>query len=85
MAETDQGPASPAPANDLQPTRRLITTHNSSGQGVFAADDGGDHQRVIMGGKSSARIIYSTSSTPVDMNDEADLAFARNNEVSHLF
>ncbi|KAL8824039.1 MAG: hypothetical protein Q9191_005345 [Dirinaria sp. TL-2023a] len=74
MADSDKH------AHELQPPRRLITSHNQSGQGVFVSEDSGDHQRVIMGGKSSARVIYSTKSLPIDMNDEADLDFARNNE-----
>ena len=67
---------------DLQPPRRLITSHNRLGQGIFVSDDSGDHQRMIMGGKSAASVMYSTSSLPIDMNDEVDLAFARNNEVN---
>lgn len=74
MAESDKH------VDGLQPPRRLITSHNRSGQGIFVSDDSGDHQRVIMGGKSSASVMYSTSSLPIDMNDEFDLAFARNNE-----
>ena len=81
MAESDTGPISKFPADDLRPTKRFITSHNKSGQGVFVGDDNGDHHRVMVRGKGVANIIYSTSSTPVDMNAEADITYARNNEV----
>lgn len=84
MAESDTGPISKFPADDLRPTKRFITSHNASGQGVFVRDDSGDHHRVMVRGKGVANIIYSTSSNPVDMNDEADITYARNNEVHSL-
>ena len=86
MADSDTGPISKFPADDLRPTKRFITSHNQSGQGVFVGDDSGDHHRVMVRGKGVANIIYSTSSNPVDMNGEADISYARNNEVcfNHL-
>ena len=84
MAESDIGPISKFPADDLRPAKRFITSHNKSGQGVFVGDDNGDHHRVMVRGKGVANIIYSTSSTPVDMNAEADITYARNNEVRSL-
>lgn len=81
MAESDTGPISKFPADDLRPTKRFITSHNKSGQGVFVGDDSGEHHRVMVRGKGVANIIYSTSSNPVDMNGEADIRYARNNEV----
>ena len=69
------------PANNLQPIKRFITSHNKLGQGVFLGDDNGDHHRVMVHGKGIENILYSTSFTPVDMNAEADITHARNNEI----
>lgn len=80
MAELDSGPITRFPGDGLRHARRFITTHNKAGQGVFAVDDDGDHHKVMVRGKGVANIIYSTSSNPVDMNDEVDIAYARNNE-----
>ena len=76
-----QGPIDRFPAEDLRHARRFITSHNSSGQGVFLKDDDGAHHRVMVNGNAVANIIYSTNANPVDMNDDKDLAYARDNEV----
>jgi hypothetical protein len=47
-------------------------------------DDDGAHHRVMVRGKGVANIIYSTGSNPVDMNDEKDIAYAKDNEVGLL-
>ncbi|PSN60581.1 hypothetical protein BS50DRAFT_204064 [Corynespora cassiicola Philippines] len=75
-----QGPIGRFPAEDLRHARRFITSHNSSGQGVFLKDDDGAHHRVMVNGNAVANIIYSTNANPVDMNDDKDLAYARDNE-----
>lgn len=79
--EYSQGPISAFPANDLRHAQRFVTTHNSSGQGVFLKDDDGAHHRVMVNGNAVANIIYSTKENPVDLNDEKDLIYARDNEV----
>lgn len=84
MADSDVGPITKFPADDLRPAKRFITSHDASGQGVFVGDDNGDHHRVMVRGKGVANIIYSTSSNPVDLNNEADIAYARENEVNPL-
>ena len=75
------GPITAFPANGLRPARRFITSHDKNSKGVFVVDDEGDHHRVMVQGKGVANIIYSTADNPVDMNDDKDLVYARNNEV----
>lgn len=84
MANSDTGPITKFPADDLRPARRLITSHNEAGQSVFVGDDYGDHHRVMVRGKGVANIIYSTSANPVDLNNEVDVIYARDNEVSNI-
>lgn len=85
MGDTDTGPITKFPADDLRHAKRFITSHNASGQGVFVGDDNGDHHRVMVRGKGVANIIYSTRSNPVDLNNEVDIAYARENEVDSIF
>ncbi|KAK5996474.1 Cupin-domain-containing oxidoreductase virC [Cladobotryum mycophilum] len=70
------------PADGLRHARRVISGHNKEGKGVFVVDDDGDHHRIICGGEAVGNIIYSTKGMPVDMNDDKDLKFARDNEPS---
>lgn len=69
------------PAEDLRESRRLITSHNKEGKGVFVVDDVGEHHRLLCGGLAVGNIIYSTAEHPVDLNDDKDMVFARDNEV----
>lgn len=80
--ENDGGPITRFPADDLRASQRFITSHNEKGEGVFVATDNGDHHRVMVGGKGVANIIYSTKENPVNLAKEADIAYARENEVS---
>ncbi|KAI0449667.1 hypothetical protein F5B21DRAFT_508970 [Xylaria acuta] len=75
-----KGPIAKFPAEGLRPTRRFITSHNAEGKGVFVVDDDGDHHRIMVQGEAVANIIYSTSGNPVDMNDDKDMIYARDNE-----
>ncbi|KUI61928.1 hypothetical protein VP1G_09082 [Cytospora mali] len=75
-----KGPCTKFPADDLRPTRRFVTTHNSKGEGVFLKDDEGDHHKVLCNGLAVANIIYSTQGSQVDLNDEKDVAFAAAHE-----
>jgi len=77
----DQGPITRFPADDLRPARRFITSHDNSGKGIFVVEDDGAHHRVMVRGKGVANIIYSTGSNPVDLNDDKDMIYARDNEV----
>lgn len=69
------------PVEGLRTSRRFITSHNKDGKGVFVVDDVGDHHRVLAQGLGVGNIIYSTAENPVDMNDDKDLFYARDNEV----
>lgn len=75
-----KGPVTAFPAEGLRPARRFISSHNKEGKGVFVVDDNGDHHRVMVNGAGVANIIYSTEGNPVDMNDDKDLKYARENE-----
>ncbi|CEN60512.1 hypothetical protein ASPCAL02948 [Aspergillus calidoustus] len=68
------------PADGLRSCRRFITGHNAEGKGVFIVDDTGDHHRLLVDGEAAANIIYSTNESPVDMNDDKDVKYARDNE-----
>ena len=75
------GPVEGFPAGNLPAVRRFITTHNQEGLSVFHSEDDGSHQRVTFKAQGAINIIYSTGETPVDMNNEKDLAYASDNEV----
>ena len=81
--ENESGPITRFPADDLRASQRFITSHNGKGEGIFVATDDGDHHRVMVNGKGVANIIYSTKENPVNVANETDIAYARNNEVSH--
>lgn len=70
------------PAPGLHKTQRLITGHGPDGKGHFLYTDAGDHHRVMGEGQAVANIIYSTKGDPVELNDEADIKYARENEVN---
>lgn len=79
---TSAGYVSTFPAPGLRRTVRHITGHNAEGKGVFIQTDCGDHHRIIGNEQALANIIYSTKETPVEMNGDVDLKYARDNEVS---
>ena len=81
--EEDVGPFTGFPGTGLRPARRFITGHNKEGKGIFIKDDDGDHHRVMVRGKGVSNIIYSTEGNPVDMNDDVDVEYAKNNEVCY--
>jgi hypothetical protein len=78
---TSAGYVSTFPAPGLRRTVRHITGHNAEGKGVFIQTDCGDHHRVIGNEQALANIIYSTKETPVEMNGDVDLKYAKENEV----
>ncbi|KAI0096908.1 hypothetical protein GGR51DRAFT_489053 [Nemania sp. FL0031] len=65
------------PAPGLRETHRHITGFDEHGKSIFIVSDSGDHHRVMGEGEALANIMYSTRETPVDINEEADLAKAR--------
>ncbi|KAI9154977.1 Cupin-domain-containing oxidoreductase virC [Paramyrothecium foliicola] len=68
------------PAPGLRRNVRHITGHNSDGKGIFLSTDCGDHFRMMGNQQALANIIYSTKETPVDLNGDADLKYAKENE-----
>ncbi|KKP03448.1 cupin domain-containing protein [Trichoderma harzianum] len=77
---TSAGYVSTFPAPGLRRTVRHITGHNAEGKGVFIQTDCGAHHRIIGNEQALANIIYSTKETPVEMNGDVDLKYARENE-----
>lgn len=69
------------PAPGLPRTVRYITGHNAEGKGVFLVSDAGDHHRKMGADQALANILYSTTETPVDFNDDKDIKQAMENEV----
>lgn len=69
------------PAPGLRKTQRLITGHGADGKGRFLVTDNGDHHRVMGEQQAVAVIPYSTKENPVELNENVDVAYARENEV----
>ncbi|KAG9549831.1 hypothetical protein KCU86_g16833, partial [Aureobasidium melanogenum] len=60
---------------ELPPYQRLITAHNEDGKAVFAKiDETGPWDGSINGGTVGFSLGYTTSTTPVDMTDDKDIA-----------
>ncbi|RYP54381.1 hypothetical protein DL768_000798 [Monosporascus sp. mg162] len=68
------------PAPGLRRTVRHITGHNAEGKGIFLTTDCGDHHRVIGNEQAIANILYSTKETPVELNGDVDVKYAKENE-----
>ena len=73
------------PAPGLRNTERFITAHGADGKGHFHTSDHGDHHRIMGEKQAVMNILYSTRETPVDVNDDADIKFARENEVCERY
>ena len=69
------------PVAGLSRVVRHITGHNAEGKSVFLSTDSGDHHRVMGEKQAIGNIIYSTHVTPVELNDDVDIKYARENEV----
>lgn len=52
---------------------------------MFLSTDIGDHHRTLGEKQAIANIIYSTKETPVELNGDHDIEFARSTEVSSPF
>lgn len=70
------------PAPGLRQIVRHITGNAADGKSVFLESDHGEHYRFMVENQAVANIIYSTRETPVDLNDNADIAKAHEQEVS---
>ncbi|EED21263.1 conserved hypothetical protein [Talaromyces stipitatus ATCC 10500] len=80
LLATSAGYVKTFPAPGLRRNVRIITGHNAEGKGIFVSTDDGDHHRVIGNDQALANIIYSTKETPVELNGDADLKYATENE-----
>ena len=75
------GPVTGFPAEGLHVPQRYITGHNAEGKSVFLSDDNGDHQAIMVAGAAAQSIMYSASKVPVDMNNNTDIKWAKENQV----
>ena len=82
--DVPEGPITYFPANGLPHCSRHITSHSESGSSIFATSDHGDHHRPMARGWAHQNILYSTPSVPTDLNNEADIAFSKANEVRRI-
>jgi hypothetical protein len=69
------------PVAGLSRVVRHITGHDSEGRSVFLSTDCGDHHRVMGEQQAIANIIYSTNQTPIELNGDVDIKYAKENEV----
>ena len=82
--DVPEGPIAWFPANGLPHCSRHITSHSKSGSSIFTTSDHGDHHRSIARGWAHQNILYSVPSVPTDLNNEADIAFSKANEVRRI-
>ncbi|KAI0197900.1 hypothetical protein F4808DRAFT_463280 [Astrocystis sublimbata] len=89
MAESTHSPASaPAPeyyvhsfpAPGLRQIVRHITGNTADGKSRFLESNSGEHCRFMVENQAVANIIYSTQETPVDLNNNIDIAKAHEKE-----
>ena len=69
------------PVPGLSRVMRHITGHNAEGKSVFLSTDCGDHHRVMGEKQAIGNIIYSTDKTPIELNGDVDIKYAKENEV----
>ncbi|KAK8067436.1 cupin domain-containing protein [Apiospora saccharicola] len=68
------------PIQGLPRVVRHITGVNTEGKSVFLSTDTGDHQKELVKKSGLANILYTTREHPVDLNGDADVKYARENE-----
>ncbi|RYP29949.1 hypothetical protein DL767_006482 [Monosporascus sp. MG133] len=68
------------PAPGLRRTVRHITGHDAEGKAVFLSTDCGDHHLIMGEQQALSNILYSTHETPVNINGDADIKYAKENE-----
>lgn len=76
------GPFTTFPGKGLPDIKRLITTHDEKGEGVFLPSDNGAHHALMGNGRGVQNIIYSTYGSAVDINDCKDIIAAQETTVS---
>lgn len=69
------------PAPGLRQIVRHITGNTADGKSRFLESNSGEHYRFMVENRAVANIIYSTQETPVDLNDNIDIAKAHEKEV----
>ncbi|KAH9427853.1 hypothetical protein MCOR02_011352 [Pyricularia oryzae] len=69
-------PITSFPAQGLRNPSRFVTGHNAAGESVFVRSDHGEHHAVMLDGAGAQNILYSCASNPVQVNEDADLAYA---------
>ncbi|KAI1465639.1 uncharacterized protein F4812DRAFT_466086 [Daldinia caldariorum] len=67
------------PAPGLRRNVRHITGHDANGKAVFKSTDCGDHHLIMGEQQGLSNIMYSTHETPVDINDDVDIKYAKEN------
>lgn len=60
-------------AEPLPNFQRIITGHNSDGKAIIAIDEPAPWDRNVEGGKAAFSLGYTTSSTPVNLNQDEDI------------
>jgi hypothetical protein len=69
------------PAPGLRRTVRHITGHDSDGKAVFLSTDCGDHHLIMGEEQAISNILYSTHETPVEINGDVDIKYAKEHQV----
>ncbi|CAG8973477.1 hypothetical protein HYALB_00011072 [Hymenoscyphus albidus] len=80
----EPGPFTKFPGEGLPEIKRYITTHDANGEGVFLPSDSGDHHALMGNGRGVYSIIYTTKEAQIDLNDDADLKFAKEPPGLHV-
>lgn len=73
----EAGPFTKFPGEGLPDIKRYITTHDENGEGVFLPSDNGDHHAMMGNGRGVQSVIYTTKEAQIELNDEADIKFAK--------
>ncbi|KAF4627993.1 hypothetical protein G7Y89_g10158 [Cudoniella acicularis] len=66
-------------APGLRRTVRNITGHDPDGKAVFLSTDCGEHHTIMGEEQALSNILYSTHSTPVEINGDVDIKYAKEN------
>lgn len=70
------------PAPGLRQIVRHITGNTAEGKSVFLESSQGEHYRYMVNNTAVTNLIYSTQETPVDLNNNVDIAKHKEKEVN---
>ncbi|KAI1456526.1 hypothetical protein F4805DRAFT_468045 [Annulohypoxylon moriforme] len=73
-------PCKEFPAPGLRDPFRYITGHNDKGESIILQSDHGDHRDVMLGGAAAQSIMYSSPENPIELTDNVDLKYAKDNK-----